>query len=274
VFNVAEGINNNEQLKSQAAAILESLQIPFTGSSSFTAAFCQDKIKTKKLLNFHNIPMSAWDYAFNTSDVINKDLVYPLVVKPGNSDNSFGITNSSVVTNKKELDKQMKRIIDDLGRPVIVEEYVEGDEYDVSIIGNSGDDLRVLPISRSVFKKMPKGYWHIYAHEAKQYGNSAYKKIVLQSPAKNINPKLESLLTEIALDVYQIMKCRDYGRVGFRVDKDGNPYILEIDTNPPLNMNSDFVKAAKLTGLSFGDLLEEILSLSIKRYKSKKNPLY
>jgi len=121
---------------------------------------------------------------------------------------------------------------------------------------------------------MPKGYWHIYAREAKQQSNSAYKKILLQNPAKNINPKLESLLTEIALDVYQIMKCHDYGRVGFRVDKNGNPYLLEIDTNPPLNVNSDFVKAAKLTGLSFGDLLEEILSLSIKRYKSKNNPMY
>jgi len=274
VFNVAEGINNNEQFKSQAVAMLESLQIPYTGSSSFIAAFCQDKIKTKKLLSFHNIPMPAWDYAFKTSDVINKDLTYPLVVKPGDSDNSYGITNSSVVKNKMELDKQIKRIIEDLGRPVIVEEYIEGDEYDVSIIGNGGDDLRVLPISRSIFKKMPKGYWHIYAREAKQQSNSAYKKILLQNPAKNINPKLESLLTEIALDVYQIMKCHDYGRVGFRVDKNGNPYLLEIDTNPPLNVNSDFVKAAKLTGLSFGDLLEEILSLSIKRYKSKNNPMY
>lgn len=269
VFNVAEGINNNEQLKSQAAAMLESLQIPFTGSNSLTVAFCQDKIKSKKLLSFHNIPMPAWDYAFSVNDVINKDLTYPLLVKPGNTDGSFGITNSSVVVNKKELDKQIKRIIVDLGRPVVVEEYIEGDEYDVSIIGNSGDDLRVLPLSKSVFKKMPKGSWHIYTREAKQPENPAYKKIILQSPVKNINPKLESLLTEIALDVYQITKCRDYGRVGFRVDKDGNPYVLEIDTNPPLNEHSDVVRAAKLTGLNFGDLLEEIINLAVKRYQSK-----
>lgn len=269
VFNVAEGINNNEQLKSQAAAILESLQIPFTGSNSLTTAFCQDKIKSKKLLSFHNIPMPAWDYAFSVNDVINKDLVYPLLVKPGNTDGSYGITNSSVVVNKKELDKQIKRIIEDLDRPVVVEEYIDGDEYDVSIIGNSGDDLRVLPLSKSVFKKMPKGSWHIYTREAKQPENSAYKKIILQSPVKNINPKLESLLTEIALDVYQITKCRDYGRVGFRVDKDGNPYVLEIDTNPPLNEHSDVVRAAKLTGLNFGDLLEEIINLAVKRYQSK-----
>ncbi len=273
VLNVAEGINSNEQFKSQAAAMLESLQVPFTGSNSLTIALCQDKIKSKKLLSFHNIPMPAWDYAFSINDVINKDLVYPLLVKPGNSDGSFGITNSSVVTNKKELDKQVKRIIVDLGRPVIVEEYIEGDEYDVSIIGNSGDDLRVLPLSCSIFKKMPKGYWHIYTREAKRQNSPAYKKIILQSPAKHLSQKLESLLTEIALDVYQISKCRDYGRVGFRVDKDGNPYVLEIDTNPPLNEYSDISRAAKLTGLNFGDLLEEIINLAVKRYQSKKTLL-
>lgn len=269
VFNVAEGVNNNEQMKSQAVAMLETLQIPFTGSNSLTIALCQDKIKFKKLLSFHNIPMPAWDYAYSINDIINKDLVYPLLVKPGNSDGSFGINNSSVVTNKKELDKQVKRIIEDLERPVIVEEYVEGDEYDVSIIGNSGDDLRVLPLSKSIFKKMPKGKWHIYTSEAKKTGSLDGKKIILQSPVKNINPKLEALLTEIALDVYQIAKCRDYGRVGFRVDKDGNPYVLELDTNPPLNENSDVVRAAKLTGLNFGDLLEEIINLTVKRYQSK-----
>ncbi len=270
VFNVAEGINNNEHLKSQAAAILEALQIPFIGSSSLTAALCQDKIKTKKLLSFHNIPMPAWDSVYTVNDVVNKDLSYPLLIKPGNAENSIGITNSSVVMNKKELEKQIKKIIEGLDRPVLVEEYIEGDEYDISIIGNSGDDLRVLPLSRSVFKKMPKGYWHIYTREAKRQEDSAYKKIIFQSPVKHLNPKLESLLTEIALDVYQIMKCRDYGRVGIRVDKDGNPYVLEIDTNPPLNERSGFVRAAKLTSLNYGDLLEEIIGLAVKRYKSKK----
>ncbi|EKD43983.1 MAG: hypothetical protein ACD_72C00047G0002 [uncultured bacterium] len=273
IFNMAEGLNNNELFKSQAAAVLESLQVPFTGSSSFTIALCQDKIKTKKLLSFHNIPMPAWDYADTVNDVINKDLAYPLLVKPGNSDSCFGITNSSVVTNKKELEKQVKRIVEGLNRPVLVEEYIEGDEYDISIIGNSGDDLRVLPLSRSVFKKMPKGYWHIYTREAKRQQDSAYKKIIFQSPVKHINPKLESLLTEIALDVYQIMKCKDYGRVGIRVDKDGNPYVLEIDTNPPLNEHTDIVKAAKLTGMKFGDLLEEIINLAVKRYQSKNNTI-
>jgi D-alanine-D-alanine ligase len=269
VFNVSEGINNNEQLKSQATALLEALQIPFIGSSSLTEALCQDKIKTKKLLQFHNIPMPAWDYAYSLNDIIDKNLQYPLLVKPGNTENSMGITNSSVVTNKKALDKQMRRILVDLGRPVLVEEYIEGDEYDVSIIGNSEDDLRVLPLSRSIFKKMPKGYWHIYSSEAKKNKNRSYKNIVLENPAKRVNPKLESLITEIALDVYQIMKCRDYGRVGIRVDKDGNPYVLEIDTNPALNEHSEFVKSARTTGLEYGDLLEEIISLAVKRYQNK-----
>lgn len=273
VFNVTEGINSNDLLKSQAAAVLEAMQIPYTGSNAYTIAFCEDKIRTKKLFTFHNVPTPAWDYAYTTQDVINKDLRYPLVVKPSNADDSFGITNSSVVTNKRELLKQIKHITEELGRPALVEEFIDGDEYEVSIIGNTEEDLRVLPLSRSVFKKLPKGYWHMYTSEATRHQNRAYEKIILQRASKAVNPKLESLITEIALDAYKIMQCRDYGRVGLRVDQDGNPYVLEVDTNPPLNEQTELIRAAKLTGMKFGDVLEEIISLAIKRYKNKNSLL-
>jgi D-alanine-D-alanine ligase len=269
VFNVTEGINNNEQLKSQAAAMIESLQIPCIGSNSYTIAFCQDKIRMKKLFTYHDVPTPAWDYAYSVNDVVNKDLKYPLVVKPSNTDDSYGITNSSVVTNKRELTRQLKKIIEVMGRPALIEEYIDGDEYEVSIIGNSQEDLRVLPLTRSVFKKMPKGYWHMYTREAKRQENPAYKKIVLERASKAVNPKLEALITEIAIDAYKIMQCRDYGRVGIRVDKEGNPYVLEVDTNPPLNPETEMVRAAKLTGMKFGDVLEEIISIAVKRYRSK-----
>jgi D-alanine-D-alanine ligase len=271
VFNVTEGINNNEQLKSQAAAMIESLQIPCIGSNSYTIAFCQDKIRMKKLFTYHDVPTPAWDYAYSVNDVVNKDLKYPLVVKPSNTDDSYGITNSSVVTNKRELTRQLKKIIEVMGRPALIEEYIDGDEYEVSIIGNSQEDLRVLPLTRSVFKKMPKGYWHMYTREAKRQENPAYKKIVLERASKAVNPKLEALITEIAIDAYKIMQCRDYGRVGIRVDKEGNPYVLEVDTNPPLNPETEMVRAAKLTGMDFGDVLEEIINVAVKRYK-KENP--
>src|SRR3989338_4098821 len=109
VFNVCERINDSSLLEPHAAAILDTLQIPYTGSNPFTLALCIDKIRVKKLLSFHNIPTPKWDYAYTLEDEIDEDLRYPLIIKPGNTDNSIGITNESVVTNKAELKKQLEK---------------------------------------------------------------------------------------------------------------------------------------------------------------------
>lgn len=272
VFNVCERINNSSLLEPHAAAILDTLQIPYTGSNPFTLALCIDKIRVKKLLAFHNIPTPKWDYAYVLEDEIDENLRYPLIVKPGNTDNSIGITNESVVTNKDELNKQLKKVIVEMGSPALVEEYIEGDEYDVSIIGSDYYDLRVLPLSRSIFKEMPPGYWHIYPYEAKWSDSEIYKKIITQRPPKNISKKLESLITEIALDTYNILDCHDYGRVEIRVDENDNPYVLELNPNPSININDCVPAVANLIGMDYGDFLEEIIKMAVKRYKN--NPPY
>ncbi len=269
IINASEGINNDPKLRPQAAAILEAMQLPFTGSSSFNTSLSRDKIRTKKLLTYHNIPTPAWDYAYTLEDTIDENLRYPLIVKPGTTDNSSGITNNSVVKNKQELERELRRIIVEMGQPALVEEYIEGDEYYVSILGSSKEDFKVLPLSRSIFKKLPSKYWHIYSEEAKEQTNPVYKKIIVERPVKNISAKLESLLTEIALDTYQILHCRDYGSVEIRVDKDDNPYVLELNPNPTLHTQSAIVKSAKLVNLNYSQLLEEIIRLSIKRFKKK-----
>ena len=270
VLNVSEGIDGLDILKPQAAAILESLQIPYTGTNATNLALCRDKIRVKKLLAYHDIPTPKWDYAYNLGETIRDDLRYPLMVKPGNADRSFGITNKSVVSTKNQLKVQLDKIITDLGRPALVEEYIEGDEYVVSFLGTSGGDIRVLPLSRSNFKKMPPQYWHIYTRDIKQRQNDLYKMITIQNPVKNISKKLEAVITEIALDTYKILHCNDYGIVEIRVDEDDNPYVLEVDPNPILAQQGTLTKAAKLVGLGYGDLLEEIISLAITRYQSKR----
>jgi len=269
VFNVCERINNSSLLEPHAASILDALQIPYTGSNPFTLGLCIDKIRVKKLLTYHKIPTANWDYVYSMKDKIKEDFEYPLIVKPANTDNSIGITNDSVVTNREELDRQLKKTLIDIGRPALIEEYIEGDEYDVSILGSEEDDLRILPLSRSVFNKMPKGYWHIYPFEAKWTKDSVYNKIVIQRPPKNISKKLETLISEIALDTYNILDCHDYGRVEIRVDKNNNPYVLELNPNPSINITDCVPSVAKLTGLEYGDFIEEIIRMAIRRYKNR-----
>lgn len=269
VFNVCERVNNSSLLEPHAASIFDILQIPYTGSNPFTLALCIDKIRVKKLLNYHNIPTPKWDYAYSVDDKVSEDLKFPVIIKPASTDNSIGITNDSVVTNKEDLYKQIKKVTEEYGCPALIEEYIEGDEYDVTIIGNDEDDLRVLPLSRSIFKEMPSGVWHIYPFEAKWAKHNAYDKIIVQRPPKNISKRLESLITEMALDTYNILDCHDYGRVEIRVDEHENPYVLELNPNPSINIGDCIPAAAELIGMDYSKFLEEVIKMAIKRYKDE-----
>jgi len=270
VFNVCERINDSSLLEPHVAALLDILQVPYTGSNPFTLGLCIDKIRVKKLLAYHNIPTPDWDYAYTVDDKIRNDLEYPLIVKPANTDNSIGITNESVVVDEPGLKKQIKKIIIDLNSPALIEEYIEGDEYDVPILGSDENDLRVMPLVRSIFDRMPKGKWHIFSYDSK-YGEKDFKNsgITQQYPAKGVNKKLISLITEISLDTYNILDCHDYGRIEVRVDENDNPYVLELNPNPSINIGNCLPKAAELAGMDYGDFIEEIIRMSIKRYKNR-----
>ncbi|MFA6304209.1 MAG: ATP-grasp domain-containing protein [Patescibacteria group bacterium] len=269
VFNLAEKINQSALAKSDITSVLEALQIPYTGSSPLTLALAQDKIKFKKMLAFHNIPTARWDYAYSPDDDIDESLRYPLIVKPAGGDHSLGINNQSVVNNKEELKTQLVFVTERLGSPALVEEYIEGDEYDVSILGSNFDDFEVLPLSRTIFKNLPVEYKNIYTFEAKWGTNPIYNDIIVQQPPKNIPKKLETLLTEIALDTYNILDCQDYGRVDIRVDQNDNPYVLELNANPSLAPDARIPSSAKILGIDYSDLLVEIITLAIKRYQQK-----
>lgn len=271
VFNVCERINDSSLLEPHSAAILDAFNIPYTGSNPFTLGLCIDKIRVKKLLTYHGIPTAKWDYLYDISDELRDDLKFPLIVKPANTDNSIGVTNDSVVTNKKQLWKQIEYVMKELKRPVLVEEYLEGDEYDVSIIGSEQDDLQVLPLQRNIFN-MPKeeGLWNIWTMEYKyKLVDTAQKYVTLQSPPKNVSKKLLSLISEIALDTYNILDCHDYGRVDIKLDADGNPHILELNPNPSINIGDTVPRVAELTGFNYGQFIERIIALSIKRYRDR-----
>jgi D-alanine-D-alanine ligase len=244
------------------------LQLPYTGSNPTTLAISRDKIKVKQLLNYHGIPTPDWDYIEDMNDKITEDLEYPLIVKPANSDNFFGINNSSVVTNEQELKKQLKIIVEEFKRPALIEEYIEGSEIDACLIGNE-DEVEILPLIKSNFDKMPKQHWHIYSSDLWDGEKSEIlNSIKLEKPAK-VDKKLETLISEMALDVYNIFDCHDYGKIEFRVDKKGNPFVVELSPNPSLDNNDFIAMSAKLAGYSYEELLEEIIWMAIQRYKDK-----
>ncbi len=145
IFNLCERINHSGLLEPHAASLLDILQVPYTGSNPFTLSLCLDKIRVKKLFAFHRIPTPRWDYLYEADDSFDEDFPLPAIVKPANSDSSIGITNDSVVDNRAALQERIRYVLEDLKRPALIEEFVDGDEYDVSILGNWDDKQRILP---------------------------------------------------------------------------------------------------------------------------------
>lgn len=271
VFNACGRINNSSLLKPHTAAILDILKIPYTGSNPLARAISIDKIMTKKILKYHGIPTPEFDYMFSVEDTINPELEYPLIVKPANTDDSIGITQKSVVTNEKRLSAQVQEILTVYKRPVLVEEFIEGSELDVGVIGNRGN-IRVLPIERTLFDKMPKGKWGIYSYEDKWGKVDIHKYFTIESPAR-ISKKQMQLASEIAIDVFNALGCHDYARVEMRMDEHGNIYVIELNTLPTLEEDSYFGRVGKKLGLSFGDMLQEIIEAAAERYANKP-PFY
>jgi len=268
VFNTCKRINDTSILEPNAAGIFDIMQIPYIGSNALTLALSKDKIKVKKLLNSFNIPTPNWDYVYTVSDEVDQHLEYPLIVKPVNTDNLHGIHNDSVVYHEKELSNKVRHIIQELGSPVLIEEYIDGDEYDIFILGNDIYDFKIFPLCRTVFTGLPTNYSHIKTLD-RVYGNDKeYEKhIITQIPPRKVNDKLISLITEIAVDTYNILDCHDYGHIVVRVDKNNNPYVLGFNPNPLLGYKDFPAKSARVIGLSHSKFLEDIVKAAIQRYK-------
>lgn len=270
IFNLCERINHSSLLEPHAASLFDILRIPYTGSNPFTLGLCLDKIRVKKLLSFHSIPTPRWDYLYERDDNFDEDFPLPAIVKPANSDSSIGITNDSVVTTREQLLERIDYVLGELKRPVLVEQFIGGDEYDVSIMGNWAEGQRVLPLSRSVFTNLPEGYWHMYPYEAKFLGSEVHKQsIEVQRPPKGVPSKVTSLISEIALDAYNVLGCSDYARAEVRVDTKGNPYVLEVNPNPSIGPTDCVPSVAAIAGMDYGDFLEEVLRLAIHRYRER-----
>lgn len=266
-FNVCERVNNSSLLEPHAAAMLDCLGIPYTGSNPLTLALCIDKIKAKQLLEKRGLPTPRFDSVYHKDDPVRDDLRFPLIVKPANTDNSIGISNKSVVTSPRQLRDRINYVLGKYARPVLIEEFIEGDEVDVSILGNE-ERVKVLPLSRSIFTNLPPDVWGIYPFQAKWAEESVYDEIDTERPAK-YSQKLTQLISEICLDAYNHFDCHDYARIEVRVDRIGNPYIIEINPNPSINDNDCTPACAEMIGMNYEDFIMEILREAILRYRAR-----
>ncbi|MGA1866436.1 MAG: GNAT family N-acetyltransferase [Thermoplasmatota archaeon] len=263
VFNLCEGIGDNNHGEAWIAGYLDLLGIPYTGSNSFTLGLCMNKIKTKHILIANNIPTPKYQKFIRSTERVDDDLMFPLIIKPALEDGSLGITKDSVVNDPSELMDRVDYLINNFHQPILVEEFVDGREINVSVIGND-DSIEVLPISEILFD-FPEDIPNIVSYKAKWHeGSLAYRRTRGVCPAE-LSPEVEALVKSIARNAYILMGCRDYARIDIRLIGD-RPYVLEVNPNPWIDVDGGLVRSAAAAGMTYKQLIVRILKEAMKRY--------
>ncbi len=269
IFNVAEGFGGASR-ESQIPSMLEMLGIPFTGSDSITTGICHDKSRCKEILSYYGIPNAPF---FITDDVniSSSSNSYPKFVKPLHEGSSKGIYNSSVVTNQAELRSEISRIKQCYGQPAIVEDFLPGKEFTVSMLGN-GDSAKVLPIVEINLDSVPDGFNRIYSYEVKWFFDTRENKLdIFRCPAE-VSSSLYEEIEDVCLKAYRSLRIRDWARIDVRLDSDNVPNIVEINPLPGILPdpadNSCYPKAARHHGLDYNAMINAVLEEAVSRNKS------
>jgi D-alanine-D-alanine ligase len=263
VFNMAEGIKGRNR-ESQVPALLELLDIPYSGSDPATLCIALDKALAKKIVRQHGILTPNFFTMTTGKERLPKDLHFPVIVKPIAEGSSKGVHTTSVVENEAELRESAREMIQKYDQPALVEDYIGGREFTVGMLGERRP--KVLPPMEVVFLDQNESR-PVYSFEFKQDWST---KIRYDVPAQ-LEPTQLRALKEAARESFIALGCRDVARVDFRMDEQGKVYFLECNPLPGLTPGwSDLVLIAKAAGIGYDGLINEILSGAIRRYKERE----
>ncbi|MEO8505463.1 MAG: ATP-grasp domain-containing protein [Acidobacteriota bacterium] len=266
IFNLVESFAGGDTQDHNLAGYLELLGRRFTGSGSRGLHLAQDKALAKKIFAFHDIPTPEFAIVYRGRSEHAHDLSFPVIVKPAGEDGSIGIHFGAVCNSIKELMERIDYIHSEFDSPALIEEYIEGRELYVGVLGNGKPEA--LPVIELDLSKLPKGTPRIAGSEVKwEEGTAAYEKTKNVFP-KDLDADTLELLQQTAVQAYQALRLYDYGRIDFRLAKDGTMYVIEVNPNPYLLQTAELALSAKEGGKSYNDLIEGIVQSALQRYGS------
>ncbi|MEW6087156.1 MAG: ATP-grasp domain-containing protein [bacterium] len=265
VFNLFEGFSDDSQKEAEFVRILEDINIPFTGSPSFSLYACLDKEKTKKILSKNNVPSPKGIFLKNVKKLKEYDINLPVFVKPCFEDASLGIDKDSLVTEKNRLHKILSKKLEEFPKGLILEEFIPGKEYNIGFLGEY--PYKLLGISVLDYERF-KGYSPFLTYRSKWKKNSYEFKRILPSLDYDIAGGFKNKLVNLAKKAGKVLKCRNYFRVDIR-EKDGKIFVLDVNPNPDINEDSGFMKQGYSAGYKYGDIIEKILQYSLKERDNK-----
>ncbi|WZL72433.1 ATP-grasp domain-containing protein [Clostridiaceae bacterium 35-E11] len=259
VFNLSTGIRG-ESRQSQIPAILEMLGIPYVGSGILSHALALNKSMAKQVFIHNNIPTAAFQIFHTGEENLSSHLKFPLIVKPACEGSGFGVHKDSIVHTKDALKKKISHLLQTYQPPVLVEEFIEGREFTVGVIGN-GKNKTILPIMEISFQNVPHKYGKFYTFELKtELGDF----VEFYCPA-SIDTNLEQKIKTSVSKAFDVLECRDFARVDVRVTAN-QPYIIEINSLPGLKPGySDLPKMALKAGISYENLIFMLTEAAIIR---------
>jgi len=266
VFNVAEGLEG-ENREALVPRICEELKIPFTAAGSETTTITLNKARTKDILEKNNIPTPRFQVFESGEEPLN-GMNFPLLVKPLLEGSSKGLFNENLVDDEGSLKKIIKKIKMHYNQPTIVEEFLDGREFTVSVIGYKNPV--VLPIVEIKFDHLPSNIHPMDSYEAKWlYDNPEAGIDPLVCPAE-IDKEIEGKIKDTALKTFRVLGCKDWARIDIRLDKDNVPNVLEVNALPGFmkdpKENSRLPKAAYAAGWSYERLIGEVIRSAVQRW--------
>ncbi|HKE85580.1 MAG TPA: hypothetical protein VKB50_17580 [Vicinamibacterales bacterium] len=263
VFNLAESFNDDDTADFKIAGFLELIGKKYTGSGTHGLLLAQDKAIAKKIFSFHGVHTPVFAKSFRGRLDFSHDLQFPVIVKPAREDGSIGIEFSAVVSSIRELMERMDWLHTNFDSPVLIEEYIEGRELYVGVIGN--DKPEALPVVELDLSKLPNGTPRIASAEVKWgKGTKAFRE-TKSAIATDLPEDSVLALQKTAVGAYQALELRDYGRVDMRLQPDGGVQVIEVNPNPWLSSKAEFAMAARKSGRNYTQLVEEIVELAMAR---------
>jgi D-alanine-D-alanine ligase len=262
VFNLMEAFADIGVFDQNVVSYLELLRVPYTGCNPRGLTLSRDKALARKLLAYHRIPSPDFTVVpLNRKPVLPKKLTYPLIVKSLTYESSIGISQASVVANEEQLQKRVNYIHDTILTPAIIEQFIDGRELYVGVVGNQR--LRVFPVWEMSFAKMPDSSWRI-ATERVKWSVKYQKRHGIDTSEAQLPEGLAPKIQHLARRTFRALDLSGYARIDFRMDATGKAYVIEANANPQLAEDEDFAKSAKRANVSYSMLLERIMALGVQ----------
>jgi len=262
VFNLMEAFAGITTFDQNVVSYLELLRLRYTGCNPRGLMLARDKALSKKLLAYHRIPVPDFTVVrHGRKPALQKKMHFPLIVKSLFFEASAGISQASVVEDEEQLARRVQFIHDTLGTAAIVEQFIDGRELYVGVLGN--ERLEVLPVWEMSFAQMQGNRWRI-ATERVKWNTQYQKKNGIMTNAAKLEDAAVTHIQRIAKRAYRALDLNGYARVDLRMDDDGRAYVLEANPNPNLAYGEDFAESAEVNGVSYEKLLERIITLGLR----------